>query len=113
MNKSRILSTIFIIASIVLISWSLVVIAGVNGAFSSNEYGWTTDNPHLQGVTKNDNHYNVSFLFSKVAYNQTLNNILINPNSRENVVDLTAYLNGTAVGATDPISCRLQHSSHG
>jgi hypothetical protein len=110
-KKARILSTIFSITSILLISWSLVVLAGVTGAFSSNEHSWIADNPRLQGVTKNDNYYNVSLLFSNQAYNQTLNNILINPNSQEKVIGLTAYLNGTAVDSTEPISYTLQQGN--
>ena len=108
MKKSKILSVTFIIASIALISWSLMVLAGVNGAFSSNESSWTSDNPSFQGVTKNDGYYNISLAFKNVTYAERLDNILINPNSQENVIGLTAYLNGTAVNAPDPVSCNLQ-----
>ncbi|MCW4003389.1 MAG: hypothetical protein NWE95_05700 [Candidatus Bathyarchaeota archaeon] len=109
MKKSKILSTAFIITSIALISWTFIVIAGVNGAFSNNKSGWTSNNPSFESITKNDGYYNISLAFSNVTYNEKLNGIvIINSSNHENDINPTAYLNGTAVGATDPISCNLQ-----
>lgn len=37
-----------------------------------------------------------------------MDNIIINPNSQENITDLTFYLNGTTVKAPDPASYNLK-----
>lgn len=109
MKKSKILSAVFIIASLALISWTFIVMAGVNGVFSNNKSGWSSNNPSLQGITKKDDYYNISLAFSNVTYNERLNGIvIINSSNHENDINPTAYLNGTAVDATDPVSCNLQ-----
>ena len=64
--------------------------------------------PKLQGVTKNNGLYNISLAFINVTYAEILYNILINPNSSEDVTDSVAYLNGTALDKGAPIACKLQ-----
>jgi hypothetical protein len=48
-------------------------------------------------VTKNSEYYNISLAFSKVADPIRLDNILVNPNSREDVAKPTICINGTIV----------------
>jgi hypothetical protein len=102
-EKSKVLSLVFVIASIALISWAVFVVAAENGAFVSKGTFWASDCPSLVGVTKSNGNYNISFAFSSVNYSRQLQNILINPNSQGNVAGLAGCINGTAVNATDPV----------
>jgi hypothetical protein len=64
--------------------------------------------PKLQGVTKSNGYYNISLAFTNVTYRERLDNILVNPNSPEDVTGLIAYLNGTALDAGAPITRFLE-----
>jgi hypothetical protein len=64
--------------------------------------------PSVQGVTKSNGYYNISLAFTNVTYRENLDNILVNPNSPEDVTGLIAYLNGTALDAGAPITCSLE-----
>ncbi len=66
------------------------------------------DFPVLGGATKNNDYYNISLAFANVTDNETLDNILINPQSSKTVTDATFYLNGTAVNQQDPVTCSLK-----
>ncbi len=66
------------------------------------------DFPNVEGVTKNNGYYNISLAFINVTDNETLENILINPQSSKTVADSTFYLNGTAISQQDPVSCSLK-----
>jgi hypothetical protein len=57
---------------------------------------------------KNNGVYNISLAFVNVTYNERLDNILLNPNSEEEVTGLVAYLNGTALPSGAPITCSLR-----
>jgi hypothetical protein len=41
--------------------------------------------PTLQGVTKSNGYYNISLAFVNVTYQERLDNILVNPNSPNDV----------------------------
>ena len=103
MEKSKVLSLVFVIASIALISWTALVVVAENGAFISKGTFWTSDCPSLVGVTKSNGYYNISLAFSSVNYSRQLQNIVINPNSQGTVTGLTGYINGTVVNATNPV----------
>jgi len=103
MKKSKLLSYLFIIASIALISWTVFVVAAENGTFISKGTVWTSDSPSLVAVAKSKGYYNISLAFSSVNYSRQLQNILINPNSQGIVPGLTGDINGTAVNGTNPI----------
>jgi hypothetical protein len=64
--------------------------------------------PVVQGVSKSNGCYNISLAFVNVTYRERLDNILVNPNSPEDVTGLVAYLNGTALDAGAPIACSLE-----
>ncbi len=66
------------------------------------------DLPTLLGVTKNNGYYNISLAFTNVTDSETLDNILINPQSSKTVTDSTFYLNGTAINQQDPVGCNLK-----
>lgn len=68
----------------------------------------SADLPLVQEVTRNNGYYNISLAFSNVTDPIRLDNILVNPNSDENIKDLTFYLNGTALNAGDPARCNLK-----
>jgi len=108
MKKSKILSAVFIILSIILICWSTFMVGIVTGTFNGDRTSWSSNNPALIGVTKTNDHYNISLAFTNVTLNEELYNILINPNSSNEITGLTAYLNGTALNPQDPIRCSLQ-----
>jgi hypothetical protein len=63
--------------------------------------------PQLQFVIKTNGVYNISLAFVNVTYRERLDNILLNPNSEEEVTGLVAYLNGTALPSDAPITCSL------
>lgn len=92
----------FIIISIAVISWT-VVVAAENGFFAGKSTSWISDNPSLVGVTKNDDYYKISLAFSSVNYTRQLQNIMINPSSNDAVVGLKGYINGTAVNVEKPV----------
>lgn len=110
MEKSNIIALVCIIASIGAISLSLVSFAGILPRNEANGYvdSHSSDLPHFQGVTKSNGYYNISLAFSNVTDPERLDNILINPNSPEDITDLTFYLNGTTVNAPDPASYSLK-----
>jgi len=64
--------------------------------------------PKLQDVTMSDGFYNISLVFTNTTYAERLDNILINPNSPNDVVGLVAYMNGTALIEGSPIACELE-----
>lgn len=103
MKNSKVLSFVFVIASIALISWTVFVVAAENGVFISKGTSWTSDSPTLVGVTKSNGYYNISFAFSSVNYSRQLQNIVINPNNEEAVAGLTGNINGTIVNGTNPV----------
>ena len=102
-EKSKGLSLVFVIASIALISWTVLVVVAENGAFVSKGTSWISDCPSLVGVTKSDGFYNISFDFSSMNYSRQLQNMIINPNSQGAVNGLTGNINGTVVNGTDPV----------
>ena len=106
MKKSNLIALVCVIAAIGAISLSLVTLASIN-RYESNGYvdshSSDSDFPYVQGVTKSNGYYNISLAFSNVTDPIRLDNILINPNSQENVTDLTIYVNGTTVN-TYPLS---------
>jgi hypothetical protein len=106
MKKTSALSAVFVAISIALFCWTFIVIAAVNGAFAV-EPVWSSSNPSLVAVTKNGNNYNISLAFTNVAYNQTVDNFLINPHS-PTTTHFTAYLNGTIAKVPNIASCKLE-----
>jgi hypothetical protein len=102
-EKSKVLPIVFVMISIALISWTVLVVAAENGAFASKGTFWASDCPSLAGVSKNNGFYNISLAFSSVNYSRQLQNILINPNSQGTVADLNGNMNGTVVNAADPV----------
>jgi hypothetical protein len=107
MKKSMTLSITFVIISIALISWTVLVVAAQNGFFADKSNSWASDNLSLVGVTRNDGYYNISLAFSNVNYTRQLQNIMINPNSNDAVVGLKGYINGTAVNTENPVFSSL------
>jgi hypothetical protein len=107
LKKSMALSITFVIVSIALISWTVLVVAAQNGFFAGKSTSWAYDNPSLVGVAKSDGYYNISFAFSSVNYTRQLQNFLINPNSNDVVVGLKGYINGTAVNGENPVFSSL------
>jgi hypothetical protein len=110
-KKSNIIALVCIIAAIGVVSLSVVTFAAINqnetrGGSYVNSH--SSDFPHFQGVTKSNGYYNISLAFSNVTDPERLDNILINPNSQENITDLTFYLNGTTVNAANPASYNLK-----
>ena len=65
LKKSMALSLAFVIISIALISWTVLVVAAENGFFVGKSTSWASDNPSLVGAAKSDGYYNVSFAFGK------------------------------------------------
>jgi hypothetical protein len=106
LKKSLALSLTFLIISIVLISWT-VVVAAENGFFAGKSTSWAYDNPSLVGVAKSNGYYNLSFAFSSVNYTRQLQNFMINPNSNDVVVGLKGYINGTALNGENPVFSSL------
>ena len=104
------LALVCIIAAIGAVCSSVVTFA----ALSQHEYhvgssvNRSSDYPVFQGATKGNGYYNISLAFSDVYNSERLDNILINPNSQENVTGLTFYLNGTAVAPPNPPSYDLK-----
>jgi hypothetical protein len=110
-KKSNIIALVCIIAAIGAVSLSVVSFAAINQNESHGEsYGdsHSLDLPHFQGVTKSNEYYNISLAFSNVTDPERLDNILINPNSQENITDLTFHLNGTTVIPPNPASYNLE-----
>jgi hypothetical protein len=103
MQKSRLLSLLFIIASVALISWTVFVVAAENRDFISKGTIWTSSSPSLAGVSKTNGYYIISLAFSSVNYSRQLQNTLINPNNQEVVAGLTGDINGTSVNGTNPV----------
>lgn len=103
MQKSKTLSFIFAITSIVLISWTIFVVAAQNGVFINKDTPWMSDSPSLVGVTKDFDYYNISLAFSSINYSRELQNIIINPHSEEAVNGLFGYINGTTVKGPNPV----------
>ncbi len=105
LKKSKALSIAFVVISVALICWTILVVAAESGFFVCN--GWASDNPSLVGVRKADGYYNISFAFSSANYTRQLQNVLINPNSNNEVVGLKGYINGTAVNEENPVFSSL------
>ena len=106
LKKSMVLSLTFVIISLALISWT-VVVAAENGFFAGKSTSWASDNPSLAGVVKSDGYYDISFTFSSVNYTRQLQNIMINPNSNDAVAGLKGNINGTAVNEENPVFSSL------
>jgi len=106
LKKSMALSLTFVIISLALIGWT-VVVAAENGFFVSKGTSWASDNPSLVGVTRKDSYYSISLAFSSVNYTRQLQNIMINPNSNVSVVGLKGYVNGTSVNEENPVFSSL------
>ena len=100
-------SLAFVIISIALISWKVLVVAAENGFFVGKNNSWTSDNPSLVAVTRNDGYYHISLAFSSVNYTRQLENIMINPNSHDTVVGLKGFINSTAVDEDNPVFSSL------
>jgi hypothetical protein len=107
LKKSMALSLAFVIISIALISWTVLVVAAENGFFVDKSTSWASDNPSLVGVAKSDGYYNISFAFSSANYTRQLQNIIINPNRNDAVVGLKGCINGTAVNEENPVFSSL------
>ena len=110
LKKSKIIALVCIIAAIGAVCSSVVTFAAISqheshGGSYVNSH--SSDCPCFQGVTKSNGYYNISLAFSNVTDPERLDNILINPNSQENISDLTFYLNGTAVNAPNPATYNL------
>lgn len=106
LKKSMVLSLTFVIISLALISWT-VVVAAENGFFAGKSTSWASDNPSLAGVVKSDGYYDISFTFSSVNYTRQLQNIMINPDSNDAVAGLKGNINGTAVNEENPVFSSL------
>jgi hypothetical protein len=101
-KKAKALSITFSIASIVLISWTILLVAAQTGVFIKPPTSWPTDSPALIDVTKSENRYKLSFAFTSANYKRELQNIVINPRE-ETVNGITGYINGTAVTGANPV----------
>ena len=101
------LSLTFVIISIALICWTVLVVAAENGFFVDKGTSWASDNPSLVGVAKSDGYYNISFAFLSANYTRQLQNIMINPNSHDTVVGLMGFVNVTAVNENNPVFSSL------
>jgi hypothetical protein len=110
MKKSKMLASVCIIAAIGAVCSSVVTFAALSQHESQvgSSVNRSSDYPYFQGVTKSNGYYNISLAFSKVYDSERLDNIIINPNSQENITGLTFYLNGTAVVAPNPASYNLK-----
>ncbi len=106
LKKSFVLSIIFVIASIVLLSWSVIVIAAVNGVFRDDRLCWGTDNPSL-AFTQKGGYYNISLAFHGVQYNETIDGIVLTTGNCQDFQSLTRYVNGTALAKDAPVSFKL------
>ena len=109
MNKSTRTALICIICVVAALTSSLLttdilVLPQSSGVPDSH----SQDLPNVAGVTKNNGYYNITLAFINVTDSETLDNILINPQSSKTVTDSTFYLNGTAINQQDPVSCNLK-----
>jgi hypothetical protein len=102
-KHSKNLSLVFATVSIMLISWSILVVAGENGLFENKGMRWMSDSPSLTGVTTRNGYYVLSFSFSSLNYSRELQNIIINPRGHEPIAGLTGFINGTVVSGANPI----------
>jgi hypothetical protein len=102
-KKSKALSIVFVAIAIALNTWTALVVAGENGFFDNHGTWWTSDSPALTGVTRSNDHYNLSFAFSSANYSRELQNIIINPQSDGTITGLMGYVNGTIVNGPNPV----------
>jgi hypothetical protein len=109
-KKSKLIALVCIIAAIGAICSSVVTFAvfGQHESQVGSSVNRSSDYPVFQGVTKSNGYYNISLAFSNVYDPERLDNIVINPNSQENITGLTFYLNGTAVAPPNPASYSLK-----
>jgi hypothetical protein len=66
------------------------------------------DIPTVTGVTKKGSYYNITLAFTNVTDSETIENILINPQSSNAVTGSTFYLNCTAVNPQNSVCCSLK-----
>ena len=109
MNKPTRIALICIMCAVAALTSSFLTAAYLNHSQSSGiPDSHSKDLPILQGVTKNNGYYNITLAFTNVTDTETLDNILVNPQSSETVTDSTFYLNGTAINQQTPVSCNLK-----
>ena len=105
------IALVCIIAALGAVCSSVITFAAISqheshgGLFVNSR---SSDYPYFQGVTKSNGYYNISLAFSNVTDSERLDNVLINPNSQDNITDLTFYLNGTTIDAPNPAAYNLK-----
>jgi hypothetical protein len=105
-KKSSLIALICIIGAVAVNSvtaLSLAAILSPQQTYAHVPEPYSTTSPCIQSVTKTNSYYNISIAFSNVTYAETVDNILVNPNSPANKTDPTIYLNGT-VANTYPLA---------
>ncbi len=103
MDKSKRLSIVFVVFSVVLLGWTGFVLAVESGYFVPPQTSWVSDSPALLGVTARNGYYDISLAFSSVNYTRELQNIIINPRDEGSIDGLTGFVNGTAVHGLKPV----------
>ena len=109
MNKSTRTALICIICVVTALTASFLTTDYIYRSRSSGvPDSHSQDLPNIEGVTKNNGYYNITLAFINVTDSETLDNILVNPQSSKTMTDSTFYLNGTAINQQEPVSCNLK-----